>query len=62
MSFLGIVMVLLGTKLIAGDKYSINGVSMFDSVNVYHIIAFAAVDSIFAPFLRCCSPPSLKIR
>ncbi len=51
MSFLGIIMVLLGTKLIAGDKYSINGVSMFDSVNVYHIIAFAAVDSIFAPFL-----------
>jgi fluoroquinolone transport system permease protein len=51
MSVIGTIVVLWGTKLIAGDKYTVMGVSLFDNINLLHIVAFAVVDSIFAPAL-----------
>lgn len=50
-SVVGTIAVLLGTKLIAGDKYTVMGVSLFDNINILHIVVFAIVDSIFAPAL-----------
>lgn len=51
MSVVGVVVILVGTKLLAGDKYSIMGVSVFNSIGLGHIIAFAAVNSLFTPAL-----------
>lgn len=47
MSVLGNILVLAGTKLLAGDKYSIFGVSLFDRIHLGHIVSFAAVNSLF---------------
>jgi len=51
MSVVGAIVVFLGTKLIAGDKYIIGGASLFDNIGVSHIVAFAAVNGLFAPVL-----------
>lgn len=47
MSVLGNILVLAGTKLLAGDKYSIFGVSLFDQIHLGHMVSFAAVNSLF---------------
>ncbi len=47
MSVLGNIVVLLGTKLIAADKYSIMGVSLLRQINLLHMVSFAAVNSLF---------------
>jgi len=51
MSVAGIIVILLGTKLIAGDKYTVWGVSLFENINIFHIAAFALVNGIFTPAL-----------
>jgi fluoroquinolone transport system permease protein len=51
MSVAGIIVVLLGTKLIAGDKYTILGTPVFDNLGISHIVSFALVSGLFAPAL-----------
>lgn len=51
MSVVGIIVILLGTKLIAGDKYVVLGTSLFDNIGVIHIVSFAIVNGIFTPAL-----------
>lgn len=51
MSVVGVIVVLLGTKLIAGDKYTLFGMSLFDNLSVWHIVSFALVDGLIAPTL-----------
>ncbi len=51
MSVIGTIIVLFGTKLLAGDKYAIGGVSIFDNISFLHIAAFAAVNELFTPTL-----------
>ncbi|MDI9464132.1 MAG: hypothetical protein QM393_01060 [Bacillota bacterium] len=47
MSVLGSVLILAGTKLIAGGQYVTMGVRLFDRIGWVHIIAFAAVNGLF---------------
>lgn len=51
MSVIGIIVILVGTKLIAGDKYVIMGYSLFDRIELSHMIAFALVNGLFTPAL-----------
>jgi fluoroquinolone transport system permease protein len=51
MSVITTIIVLLGTKLIAGGQYTIGGVSLFDNIGVIHIISFAVVSGLFVPAL-----------
>ena len=51
MSVLGIIVILAGIKLIAGDKYMIGGSSVFDNVDISHIVSFAVVNGLFTPAL-----------
>ncbi|NLU53327.1 MAG: hypothetical protein GXX10_10770 [Clostridiaceae bacterium] len=51
MSVVGIIVILLGTKLIAGDKYIVGGVSLFNNIDVSHIVSFAIVNGLFNPAL-----------
>lgn len=51
MSFIGNIVVLWGIKLLAGDKYVIMGVSLFDNINMFHIISFSIVNGLFIPAL-----------
>jgi len=51
MSVAGIIVILLGTKLIAGDKYTIWGTSVFDNIDISHIVSFAVVNGLFTPAL-----------
>lgn len=51
MSVVGMVVILVGTKLLAGDKYSVMGVSFFGSMGFWHIVAFAVVNGLFTPAL-----------
>jgi len=51
MSVVGIIVVLGGTKLIAGDKYTLDGMSVFDNIGIPHIISFALVNGLFTPAL-----------
>lgn len=51
MSVIGIIVILLGTKLIAGDKYTIRGMSLFDNIDIFHIVSFAIVNGLFTPSL-----------
>lgn len=51
MSVVGIIVILLGTKLIAGDKYTVWGASLFDNIDIYHIVSFAIVNGLFTPVL-----------
>ncbi|MGI6561970.1 MAG: hypothetical protein ACOX3Q_05335 [Clostridia bacterium] len=50
-SVIGIIAILLGTKLIAGDKYAIGGKSLFDNINAFHILSFAVINGLFTPAL-----------
>ncbi|NLX70961.1 MAG: hypothetical protein GX024_08760 [Clostridiales bacterium] len=51
MSVIGSIIILLGTKWIAGDKYTILGVSVFDNIKIYHVVSFAVVNELFTPAL-----------
>ncbi|HOB21381.1 MAG TPA: hypothetical protein PLC26_02095 [Bacillota bacterium] len=51
MSVIGNIVILLGTKLIAGDKYTILEASLFDNINIFHIVSFALVNGLFTPAL-----------
>jgi len=51
MSVIGIIVILLGTKLIAGDKYTVGGASFFDHIGISHIVSFAIVNGLFTPAL-----------
>jgi fluoroquinolone transport system permease protein len=49
MSVIGNIVILLGTKLIAGDRYIVSGMSLFDNIGISHIVSFAVVNGIFTP-------------
>ena len=51
MSVISTIIILLGTKLIASDKYAIGGLSLFDNIGIWHIISFAVVSALFVPAL-----------
>ncbi|MBH1941831.1 hypothetical protein I5677_13085 [Mobilitalea sibirica] len=51
MTVISTIVVLLGTKLIAGNRYAIQGVSLFDRIGIVHIIGFALVGALFTPAL-----------
>lgn len=51
MTVISTIVILLGTKILAGDQYAIGGISLFDRIGVLHIISFAVVAGIFAPAL-----------
>ncbi|HOJ12745.1 MAG TPA: hypothetical protein PK733_19440 [Clostridiales bacterium] len=51
MTAMSTIIILLGTKLIAGDKYTIAGIPLFDNINIAEIISFAFVNSLFVPSL-----------
>ena len=51
MTVISNIVILLGTKLIAGDKYAIGGISLFDNIGLIEIIAFSIVSSLFIPSL-----------
>ncbi len=51
MSVAGTIIVLSGTKLLAGDKYVLEGMPVFDNINIFHIVCFAIANGIFTPAL-----------
>jgi fluoroquinolone transport system permease protein len=51
LAVVSIIIVLLGTKLLAAEKYLIGGISLFERISVWHILAFSAVSGLFAPAL-----------
>lgn len=51
MSVIGTVVILWGTKLIAGDQYVIGGMSLFDNIGLMEILSFAVVSALFVPAL-----------
>jgi fluoroquinolone transport system permease protein len=51
MSILSTMLVLFGTKYIAGGEYAIRGVSLFDNLNAAEIISFALVNGLFVAAL-----------
>lgn len=51
MSVAGNIVILLGTKLIAGDKYTVLGMSLFDNIDLSHIISFSVVNALLTPAL-----------
>lgn len=51
MTVISTVVVLVGTKLIAGEHYSLGGVSLFDNIGIVHIVSFAIVSGLFVPAL-----------
>jgi fluoroquinolone transport system permease protein len=51
MSVLGMMVILIGTKLLAGGKYEIMGFSFFSKMEIEHIISFSLVNGLFTPAL-----------
>ncbi|HHX71952.1 MAG TPA: hypothetical protein GX701_03370 [Clostridiales bacterium] len=51
MSVVGIIVILLETKLIAGEKYTVWGVSLFDNIGIFHMVSFAMINGIITPAL-----------
>ncbi len=51
LSVISTLIVIFGVKFIAGDKYAIGGVSLFDNLDAVKITAFAFVSSMFVPAL-----------
>lgn len=51
MSVIGNIVILFGTKLIAGDKYTVLGTSLFDNIDMVHIVSFSLVNGLFVPAL-----------
>lgn len=50
-SLISMLVVLFGVKYIAGDKYTVFGMSLFDNVGALEIVAFSFVSSLFVPVL-----------
>ena len=51
LTVLSCLLVLLGTKWLAGDAYKIAGVPLFDKIGTWHVITFSLSSSLFAPAL-----------
>lgn len=51
MSILSSVLIIWGTKLLAGHKYVIGNVRLLDNLQVSEVLAFAIVSSLFIPAL-----------
>ena len=51
MSILSTMLVLFGTKYIAGGEYAIRGVSLFDNLSAVEIISFSLVNRLFVSVL-----------
>jgi len=51
LTVLSCLLVLLGTKWLAGDAYKIGNISLFDKIGFWHIITFSLSSSMFAPAL-----------
>ncbi|TYQ17770.1 UNVERIFIED_CONTAM: fluoroquinolone transport system permease protein [Acetivibrio alkalicellulosi] len=51
LTVLSTVVILYGTKLIAGDKYTLGNISLFDNIGLLDILMFSIVSNIFVPFL-----------
>jgi len=51
MSILSTMLVLLGTKYIAGDEYAVRGISLFDNLNAVEIMSFALANGLFVSAL-----------
>jgi fluoroquinolone transport system permease protein len=51
MSILSTMLVLLGTKYLAGDAYAIRGISLFDHLSALEVISFALVNGLFVAAL-----------
>ena len=62
MSVAGNIVILLGTKLIAGDKYTVLGMSLFDNIDLSHIISFSVVNALLTRHSACCRAPLLRTR
>jgi len=51
MSVAGNIIVLAGTKILAGDRYSVMGFSLFDGIELVHIVFFSLVNGLLTPAL-----------
>ena len=51
LTVLSCLIVLLGTKWLAGDAYRIGGIPLFDKIGFWHVITFSLSSSLFAPAL-----------
>jgi|AGTN01.2.fsa_nt_gi hypothetical protein len=51
MSIISTMLVLFGTKYIAGGEYAIRGISLFDNLSAVEIISFALVNGLFVSVL-----------
>lgn len=51
MAVVGNIIVIAGTKLLAGAKYSVMGFSLFDGIEPVHIIFFSLVNGLLTPAL-----------
>lgn len=47
MSVISSIVIVLGTKLLASDKYAIGGVSLFERIGLLEIISFSLVSGLF---------------
>ncbi len=51
MSVISTIIIILGTKLIAGDHYAIGGISLFENIGIGKILSFSIVSALFVPAL-----------
>ena len=51
LSLVTTLLVLFGIKYIAGDQYTVFGISLFDNVGTIKIVVFSVVSSLFVPSL-----------
>jgi hypothetical protein len=51
MSVIGNIIVLAGTMILAGDRYSVMDFSLFDGIGPWHIISFSLVNGLLTPVL-----------
>ncbi len=51
LTVLSCLIVLLGTKWLAGDAYRIGTIGLFDKIGFWHVITFSLSSSLFAPAL-----------
>lgn len=51
MAFLSMILILVGTKYIAGDQYAVGSIMLFHNVSVLEIVAFSAVSALLVPAL-----------
>jgi len=51
LAVISILIVILGTKLLAPGEYTIGGISLFDNIGLIRILAYSLVAGLFAPAL-----------